>query len=630
MKARVARINLSRNDIEIFETEDFYDWLGGRGFGSKILIEELNKDTDPLSEDNKLIFAVGSLTGTTLPGSARTEIITKNVLTNGISYSSGGGQFGPVLRSAGLDSIIIEGKALKPVYIYIDRGQIYIKNAGALWGKSTWDTEEAMKQKYGYQDVEVACIGAAGENQVNYACIITAKAHAFGWGGSGAVMGYKNLKAITVRGGNNEIKIHNHHQYSVEAKRYQWALLSSDISHLLKLGGTHGMAGAGGFTGQVATAVRNLQEEWWADDKKKKVNENAFRNFEKTRTSCYNCPLYCLHEYKMNKNGEDLECEGMHANSVRGFSSNWDVDEPFYVLKAHSLCNEHGLNVDEVSAVIAWALECFQRGIITPEDTNGLKLEWGDGETLVRLVEDIAFSRGFGKFLAPGVYRAAKALGRDSLKYAMHIKGVGLNEQNVRSHKAWSFGMAVSLRGGGHLGGSPHVETLRISENTGRWLFNLEKAGVPESYEGKGKVVAWFEIYKALIDSIGVCYFCAGWYTFTLADIEHITALFNALTGYNLTSTELWNRGRQIINLEKTFNIVHGDISRKDDRLPDRIYDEPLTIGPNIGAYVDREKFEDMLTEYYTTLGWEPESGIPTKETLQELKQDDLLELLSL
>ncbi len=627
MRARIARINLSNSQVDIYETNEFYHWLGGRGYGVKVLLDELSQDVDPISEGNKLIFSVGSLTGTLAPASARTEIITKNVLTTGISYSSGGGQFGPVLRAAGFECLIIEGKAAFPVYVFIDGGKVEIKDARILWGKSTWETEDALRDQHKDDAIEVASIGIAGENQVRFSCIMTAKAHAFAWGGSGAVMGFKNLKAIAVRG-HEEVKIYDSKQFTVEAKRYKWALLASEPSHLLRLGGTHGMAGVGGFTGKAGTAVRNIQEEWWDEEKKKKVNEKAFQEFEKRRTTCYNCPLYCLHEYRMEKDFEVLDCEGVHANSVRGFSSNWDVDDPFYVLKAHALCNKHGLNVDEVSAVIAWAIECYQRGIITTEDTNGMKLEWGDGETLVKLTEDIAHLKGFGKFLAQGVSQAAEKLGRDSMQYAMHIKGAGFNEQNIRSHKAWSLGMAVSLRGGGHLGGSPLVEVLQIPENTGRWLFNEEKAGLPAHYEGKGRIVAWYEIYKALVDSIGICYFCSGWYNFSLADPEYMTALFNAMTGEHITSQELWEKGWRIVNNEKAFNVLHGGFSRENDRLPDRIYDQPLTEGPHKGAYIDRTKYSEMLSEYYTALGWDQDTGIPKKDTLQSLDQEELLKIL--
>ena len=274
---------------------------------------------------------------------------------------------------------------------------------------------------------------------------------------------------------------------------YRHVLLSSPASAALRKGGTHGMAGVGGWSGKVPTSVRNLQEEYWEPEKIKKVSEEAYKPYEKKRTRCYNCPLACLHYYEMEKDGEVLACEGMHANSVRGFASNWDIDDAFDVLKIHSLCNKYGLDVDGVSATVAWAIECFEEGILTEEDTLGLQLKWGNSKDLIKLVEQIALRKDFGDLLAKGVYNASKIIGRGSEKYAMQIKGVGINEQGVHSHKAWSLAIATSTRGGGHLSGAPQTENRQIPPEVGKWLFNNPEAGIPSSYNGKGKLVAWFE-----------------------------------------------------------------------------------------------------------------------------------------
>ncbi len=592
--------------------------LGGRGFGDNILFKELDKDTHPLSKDNLMIFATGCLTATSFPGSSRIQLVSKNAINNGILFSSGGGNFGAELKQTGLDAIVVEGKSSKPIYIFINNGRIEFKDALHLWGKTTWETNQIIRQELGSDTIETACIGPAGENQVLVSCIIIDKAHALAWGGSGAIMGSKNLKAIAVKG-DKPVKIHNPHKFAIEIDKYKWILLSTTTSHALKEHGTHGIAGAGRLTGNTPTSVRNLQTEYWDPAKTAKLKEQAYKRFEISRTNCFNCPLYCLHLYKMTDNDECLISEGMHANSVRGFGSNWDIDDPFAVLKAHTLCNQLGLDVDGVSSVVAWAMECFECGLISNNDTYGLNLRWGNAGHLLKLIEDIAFKRGFGKILVEGVYKASKIIGKQSLKHAVHIKKIGLNEQGLRSHKAWAFGMAVSTRGSGHLGGSPQTENIQIPKHVSKWLFGIEEAGVPGSYDDKEKLVVWYEIYKALIDSLGICYFNTGWYSIVLANLNILSTIYAALTGVDLNKQGLHNIGKHIINVEKAFNVIHAGFTRNDDILPLRVMDKPLTEGPYKGEFFRRQKFDDMLTNYYKLHGWDSKTGLQKKEVLVEL-----------
>lgn len=627
--AKVARVNLSQRSVKISNSERYYQWLGGRGFGARIIFDEIDRETDPLDPANKLIFATGILTGTDMPGSSRTALVTKNVLNKGISFSSGGGDFGPALKNSGIDAIIIEGRSDKPAFLLVDDGKLAIMPADELWGKTTWDCVDHIRCAIDDPGAEIASIGPAGENLVKIACVMIDKSHALAWGGSGAIMGSKNLKAIAVKSGGRKIKANEPDRFNREVKKYEWVLKSSSASHALKKGGTHGMAGVGGWSGIVPTAVNNLQEEYWDPEKSKKINQEAYRPYETGRINCYNCPLYCLHLYRMENDGEVLECEGMHANSVRGFGSNWGVDHPYAVLKAHSLCNMLGLDVDGVSSTIAWAIECSESGILPIEETGGIKLAWGDYKTLLPLIKEIAYKSGFGRVLAEGVFNAAKRFGEKSLHCAMHIKQVGLNEQGVRSHKAWAFGMAVSARGGGHLSGSPQVENRQLPSNIGRWLFENEDAGKPTSYLKKGQLVGWYEIYKALVDSLGMCYFTAGWYEVALADINSFVETYNSLLGRNITTEELWNRGRYVINLEKAFNTVHAGFQRVDDTLPSRIMTKPLTEGPYKGELFDPAQMEKMLDEYYNYHEWDPVTGLQIPDKLSELGFIDIAKYLS-
>ncbi len=624
----IARINLSNQSVTLTDSEEYYNFLGGRGFGSHVIFNEVAISDSPLSERNKLVFSTGILTGTTVPGASRTALVTKNFINNGISYSSGGGNFGSQLKHAGFNALIIEGASEKPVSIYVNDSTIEIRSADDLWGKTTWDTVDLIRQKTKNSYAEVASIGPAGENRVNISCVMIDKAHALAWGGSGAIMGSKKLKAIAVTSSKNELAVHDKACLKNAADKYCWTLLASEASHALREVGTHGMAGAGGWSGLVPTSVNNLQDEYWDPEKSKKINEEAFKPYEIGRTNCYNCPLYCLHLYEMEGEGDIIKCEGMHANSVRGFGSNWGVDNPYAVLKAHALCNMFGLDVDGVSSVIAWALEGFENNILCLNDTGGIPISWGDHTVLLSLIEDIAYRRGFGDTLAEGVYKAAIKCNIDSQKHTINFKKVGINEQGLRSHKAWSFGMAVSSRGGGHLSGSPQTENRQLPENVGKWLFGIAGAGNPTSYEKKGQLVAWYEVYKALVDSLGICYFTAGWYDVALANINIFVDFLYPLTGDIVKSEELWLKGEYIINMEKAFNTVHAGFRRSDDMLPPRIMQEPLEKGPYKGEYFDSAKFEEMLNEYYICHGWDEATGLQQASTLREKGFNDLAEFL--
>jgi len=627
---RIARINLTTGKVENENSTDYYKWLGGRGYGVKVIFNEVKKETDPLSEDSKIVIAAGCFTGTSIPGSSRINIISKNVLNNGISYSSGGGDFAPALKKAGFDALIIEGKAEKPVYLYVSDGRILIKDAAGVWGKTTWDTEDEIRTELKNDKLKIAAIGPAGENLSKVACVIIDKAHAAAWGGCGAVMGSKNLKAVVANDANDyEISMFDSNKFDKECKRYKWILSASVPASNLKRVGTHGTAGAGGLTGKAPTSVRNSLDEYWDPEKNEKVVEKSYKQYEKKRVTCFNCPIACLHSYEMEYNGEIVEGVGMHANSVRGFSSNWDVDDPAAVFKAHTLCNKYGLDVDGTSSTIAWAIECFESGIIDTNDTFGAQLKWGNADEFLKLIEDMAYRRGFGEILSEGVFKASQIIGRNSIENTMQVKGVGINEQSLRTHKAWSLGIAISTRGSGHVSAAPQTEKRGIPSEIGEWLFDCPEAGIPTSYKGKGKLVAWYEIYKAIVDSIGICYFNAGWYEFTLADISYYAEFYNALTGMNMSNEEMWDIGERIVNLEKAINTVYAGFTREDDYLPKRIMEIPVSDGPYKGELMEREKYDEMLEEYYDAHGWDTATGLQKPETLKRLELEEVISFLS-
>ena len=380
------------------------------------------------------------------------------------------------------------------------------------------------------------------------------------------------------------------------------------------------MAGAGGYSGLVPTAVKNLQDEYLSYEESVPIKEEAFKQWEVDRVGCLGCNVQCLHVYQMesSKYGRLLS-EGMHANSVRGLASNWGVDDPEDLLMAHTLCNEYGLDVDGVSAAVAFALECAEQGIIAEEQDGGICLRWGDGTSTVELVRQIGEGTGLGKLLSKGVFEAAQEIGKGSQQLAMTVKRVGINEQGLRSHRAWALGVMTSTRGGGHLGGSPQTENRRVSAQIGERIFGNPDAGDPGSYFGKGRIAAWTEGLKCIVDSLGLCYFVYGWYDLSIGNPDELAELLYLATGMKMDGAELLNWGLRCHTLERYLSYVFAGYSRKDDRLPERFFKTEVSSGPYQGAHLDRDEVEKMLDEYYEYLGWDVQTGLPTEETLKGL-----------
>lgn len=611
-------INLGLKTIKYYETSQYTEWIGGRGFCALVLWEQVLPGLDPLHPDNPIVISTGPLTGTPAPGASRFSIGIRNIITGGISYSSAGGMFGPELKSAGIDNLVIIGSSKKPVYLLIKDGLIEIKDASVIWGKTTWETEEIIRKVEKDPQIRVLSIGPAGENLVTFSCLITERSHAAGWGGSGALMGSKNLKAIAARG-KRIVQVLNPEALTTEIKRITWKINASEALAGMRRVGTHGMSSAGGLSGLVPTAVHNQQDEFWPPENNMRVSEKEFKKWETGRTGCFACQINCLHIYSFPDKGKKRTVEGLHANSVRGFSSNWGVTDPEIIMKAHMLCNENGIDVDGLSAVVAWAIECYERGIISDSDTDGLRLNWGNGASIISLIEKIIYRENLGDVLAKGVYAAAEMIGRGSEQFVMQVKKTGINEQAIRSHKAWALGIGVSTRGAGHLGGSPITEQRRISPEVGQLIFRVPDAGNPTSYQGKARLVKWYENYKVVIDSLGVCYFNFGWYDVSLADPADLEHLLRHATGLETTAEKLMSFGEKIINLEKAFNIIHAGLTSEDDWLPDRFYDSEVSSGAFAGAKLSREKWGEMLKEYYELHGWDSVSGFPKEEVMSKL-----------
>jgi aldehyde:ferredoxin oxidoreductase len=432
-------------------------------------------------------------------------------------------------------------------------------------------------------------------------------------------MGSKNLKAVAVRG-TGEIRVAHPDYFRQVVNGIRKKIDASSDIRKMRRGGTHYVAGAGGPDSNSPQSTRNLQDEFWPKEKSERLKEHLLKPYEVKRQACFNCPIGCSHIYEIPE-GENRgrRVEGIQSNTVRAFGSSLDNDDPLVLLNANFLCNDLGLDVDGTTAVLGWAFECFEKKLLSEAETDGLELAWGNGAAILALIKKIARRQGFGNLLAEGLPAAAERFGKNSEAYAMHVKGAPINEPNMRIYKGWSLGVMTSTRGSGHLRGAPNTEQKTISAEISNKLWGIPNASEACSYEGRAKLVAWFEKFKAVVDSLGLCYFTTYWRDVDLIGPKELTDLLYGATGLRLEEHELLQIGEKIINIEKAFNTLHAGFSREDDMPPERLHESSVSQGPFKGERLDRKKWKTMLNEYYDEHRWDKETGWQTEACLDAL-----------
>lgn len=589
---KLIRVNLSDGCIktERLKEEDLRNYIGARGLGTKIYMNEVDPGIDPLSPENKLIFMTGPLTGTLAGSGGRFNVVTKGLLNGTIAASNSGGNFGPELKFAGYDGIILEGRAASPVYLWICNDHIELRPADDLWGQDTHQTTDLIKAATD-DEAKVSCIGPAGENLVKFACIINEYNRAAGRSGVGAVMGSKNLKAIAVRG-NRGIKI-------ADKEGFLGAI--TDTRAKLK---AHPVTGAG-LAAYGTNVLVNILNEHGGLPVKNFSEAAVYPNAEKIsgehqaehnlirNKGCFGCPIGCGRVSK-NKGKYKGIGEGPEYEATWGFGSNLDIDDFEAICKANFLCNELGMDPITMAGTIACAVELAEKGILPRDKAD---LQWGDTDMLIDLTRKTAYREGFGDELAEGSYRLAEHYGHP--EYSMSVKKQELPAYDPRGQQGIGLNYATSNRGGCHVRGymtSPEV--LGIPEKVD-----------PDSCEGKPALLKLFQDLTALTDAAGLCLFT----TFGIG-LPEIGAQLRTATGLNLTDEELLLAGERIWNLERVFNLKAG-FSKKDDTLPPRFFNEPMKGGPHKGNVV---RLEEMLTEYYSLRGWD-QNGIPTPDKMKAL-----------
>jgi len=605
---KVLRVNLTeqKSTVEDLPQETARDFIGGAGFGIKYLFDEVKGGTDALGPENKLIFASGPFSGTTIPCASRMAVTAKSPLTGAVGMALTGGHFPVELKFAGYDALIIEGKAETPTYVWIKDGEVKFRSAKKLWGMKTTDTQQIIKNELHDQNIRIACIGPAGENQIKIACIIN-EWRAVGRKGLGAVMGSKNLKAIAIRG-TGEVAVADKDKLKAARAEMTKAMKESPVLYpnFSKLG-TAMVVDHTCAIGIFPTKNFTATGEYNPVDKIG-VEVQVTRNVGSE--ACYGCPVACS-QLKLAKTGPyaGVLTEGPEFETMYSYGGVTGVEDIDAIIAADRLADELGFDTMSSGVTIAFAMELYEKGILTKEDTGGLALNFGNHEAMNTILRQMAYREGVGDLLADGSRAAAERIGKGSEKYAMHVKGLELPAYDVRGAKAHGLNYATSYTGADHCRGYAFQEIFGIPVPHEVDRF---------SAEGKGKLTKWNQdIRTATTDAPTMCAFLLDMAVVGIA-AQNTASLMEAVTDLTYTPDDVLQVGERINNLAHAFNVREG-LSRADDTLPERLLTEPLKGGASKGHFISREELDQMLDEYYTERGWDVETGVPTREKLEEL-----------
>jgi len=605
---KVLRINLSEQTAkeEELPLQVAQDFIGGAGFGIKYLFDEVKGGADPLGPENKLIFVSGPLSGTSVPCASRMAVTAKSPLTGAVGMALTGGYFPVELKFAGYDALIVEGKAAAPTYVWIKNGDVRFRSAKKVWGMKTTDTQQIIKNELNDQNVRIACIGPAGENQIKIASIIN-EWRAVGRKGLGAVMGSKNLKAIAIRG-TGKVQVADKEKLKAAKGAFTKAMKESHVLYpaFAKIG-TPMVVDHTCATGIFPT--KNYTETGqYAPADKIGVDVQMTRNVGKEH--CYGCPVGCS-QLKLAKTGSyaGILSEGPEYETMYSYGGVTGVENMDAIIAADRLADELGLDTISSGVAIAFAMELYEKGILTKEDTGGLELNFGNDEAMVTILKQMAFREGIGDLLADGAKAAAEKIGKGSDKYAMHVKGLELPAYDVRGAKAHGLNYATAYTGADHNRGYAFQEIFGIPVP-----HEVDRFAV----EGKGKLTKWNQdVRTATTDAPTMCAFLLDMAVAGIAT-QNTADLLEAVTGLVYTPDDIMQAGERINNLARAFNVREG-FTRADDTLPERLLTEPLPGGAAKGHFISKDELNQMLDEYYTERGWNIETGAPTSEKLEEL-----------
>jgi len=611
---RILRVDLSSGDLRIEELDEGTrrSYLGGRGFGVLFLYRENPVGVEPLSPGNRLIFSSSVIGGAPVPGINRVSIVSKSPLTYGFGEAEAGGFFGPELRRAGFEAIILEGRSEDPVYLHVEDGKAELHEADGLWGMQTKETVVEIRRRLGDPLVRVACIGPAGERLVRFANIIIDQRYAAGRSGLGAVMGYKRLKAVAVRG-HGGVELHdpervgtlarwfaeNWRRYPGASSRHLYGTL--DVVRGLDM---DGVLPTLNFRGGSFEGVERISGE--------AMNETILRG----REGCYACPINC----KRVVEGRppyvtDPSYGGPEYETVAAFGSLCGIGDLSAISLANQICNAYGVDTISAGAVIAFAMECFEKGLIGGDELGFPSLSFGDAQSMLRILEMMVRREGFGDILAEGVKISSERIGGGTAAYAMHVKGKEIPMHEPRGKVGVALQYALSPSGADHMQcahdpvyerEAEHLKSLGINRPVGRLELGAEKV----------RVFYYSSLWWGLLDSLCACKFTFTPHSAGVYTPNHLVEIVNAVTGWSTSLWELMKASERAINLARLYNIREG-LKPEMDTLPERFF-QGLEFGGRKGQRISRDEFLRAIGLYYRMAGWD-EGGYPTEEKLHEL-----------
>jgi len=603
---RILRVDLAsgKTRVDPLKEDMAKKHIGGIGLGMRLLLDNSKMGVDPLSSENPLILTTGPLSGTIAPtGGNGHAFVSKSPLTNGLGEAKSHGFFGAEMKRAGYDAVIFENKAEKPSYVWIDDDSIQLMDAKHLWGKSPQETEDIIKEDLGDYYIRVAAIGLAGEKLSRVACIMNDKTRAAGRTGLGAVMGSKNLKAIAVRG-TKDVKVAKPEEFLEFVKMLHERMKGPATIKYRTLGTpqnvlVHNSLGAlptRNFTNAVFEGAEKVSGEY--------LNERFVAKVD----GCSSCAMRCEHIAVLLEGPYKGTTTRVEYEPLWAFGPHCGVDRLDAIIKAMDLCNYYGLDSLSTGNIVGFAMDCYEHGILTKENTGGVDLRFGNAEAMVEMVNRIGKREGLGDILAEGAKRAAEKISKGAENYANHIKGLEMTGYDIRGLKTAAIGYVVSFRGADHNRHGAYGVDLKGTVDR----FKVEK--------GRSKFVIDIEDLYTIIDSLIVCKFSRGVY---YKEFEDLARYYTVATGIEMTAGELRKTGERINILGRLFNIREG-FTRKDDHLPPKVMSTPVpddTISK--GSRITQEELDFMLDDYYAHRGWTKE-GIPTLEKLKELGLEDV------
>jgi aldehyde:ferredoxin oxidoreductase len=607
---RILHIDLSTGKTYTEPLNEDYakKYIGGIGLGMRLWLDNSKAGVDPFSPENPLVLVTGPTSGTIWPtGGNGHAFVAKSPQSYGIGESKSHGSFGTELKRAGYDAVIFHGKAEKPVYVWIDDDSVQILDASHLWGKSPAETEDTIKEELGDYYIRVAAIGPAGEKLVRIACIINEKTRAAGRCGMGAVMGSKNLKAIAVRG-TRDVTVAKPDEFLEFVKEFHERMKGPATKKYRTLGTPENVLVHNALHCMPTRNYNNAHFE----AAEKVSGEYLNERFVAKIIGCSSCAMRCEHICVVNEGPYKGAMARVEYEPLWALGPYCGIDRLDAVIKGSELCNYYGMDSISAGVIVGFAMDCYENGILTQKDMDGIEARFGNHEALVKLLEKMGKREGIGNILAEGVKFAAEKIGKGAEKFAQHIKGVEVTGYDLRCLKTAALGFAVSFRGADH-------------NRHGAYAFDVKGKFNRLKYEkGRAKAVKDIEDVYTIIDSLIICKFSRGTY---YKEFEDLAKLYTLVTGWETTPEEMRLKGERINNLARVINVREG-LGRKDDTLPWKVMNLPVPDeGPSKGAYVTQEELDLMLDDYYEVRGWTKE-GIPTPEKLKQLGMDDLIPIV--